>query len=85
VQRLLLLCGASVVMYKQCTAAATFLAGATGWNILLFCAYLAAQVDLVAQYGRPALGLDYYTAAEDLKQLADLMTQDSSAAGARCC
>lgn len=37
------------------------------------------QVDLVAQYGRPAFGLEYYTAAEDLGQLADLMAGESAA------
>jgi hypothetical protein len=42
------------------------------------------QVDLVAQYGRPDLGLEYYTAAEDLQQLAGLMAEGSgSAAGSR--
>lgn len=38
-------------------------------------------MDLVAQYGRPAFGLDYYAAAEDLGQLADLMEGDSSSSG----
>ena len=41
-------------------------------------------MDLVAQYGRPDLGLEYYTAAEDLQQLAGLMAEGSgSAAGGR--
>lgn len=48
------------------------------------CSCPCVQVDLVAQYGRPDLGLEYYTAAEDLQQLAGLMAEDSSsAAGGR--
>ena len=43
---------------------------------------MAAQVDLVAQYGRPAFGLDYYAAAEDLGQLADLMAEGGPAGAA---
>lgn len=38
-----------------------------------------SKVDLVAQYGRPALGLEYYTQAEDLGQLAQLMSGTDSA------
>ncbi len=37
------------------------------------------QVDLVSQYGRPELGLEYYTQAEDLGQLAQLMSGTGSA------
>ena len=46
-------------------------------------AYANVQVDLVAQYGRPDLGLEYYTAAEDLQQLAGLMAEGGGAVGGR--
>ena len=46
-------------------------------------AYVNVQVDLVAQYGRPDLGLEYYTAAEDLQQLAGLMAEGGGAASDR--
>jgi hypothetical protein len=41
-----------------------------------------SKVDLVAQYGRPAFGLEYYAQAEDLGQLAGLMSEDGPAGGA---
>lgn len=38
-----------------------------------------SKVDLVAQYGQPDLGLDFYMQAEDLSQLAHLMSASETA------
>lgn len=38
-----------------------------------------SKVDLVAQYGRPDLGLDFYMQAEDMGQLSELMMSSETA------